>query len=124
MLERDELIELLSRYFQIGDSYAYNLTRVKTAFEVGTMSLDDFEEFDEETVADIADYLLAHGIIVPPCKVGDTVYQTDGFRIYESVVRKIIYDTEGEGIAFDETAIGTSVFLTREEAEAALAERR
>lgn len=32
MLEREELIELLSRYFQIGDSYAYNLTRVKTAF--------------------------------------------------------------------------------------------
>lgn len=60
MLERDELIELLSRYFQIGDSYAYNLTRVKTAFEVGTMSLDDFEEFDEDTVADIADYLIEH----------------------------------------------------------------
>ena len=60
MLEREELIELLSRYFQIGDSYAYNLTRVKTAFEVGTMSLEDFEEFDEETVADIADYLIEH----------------------------------------------------------------
>ena len=70
----------------------------------------------------IADYLLGHGVIVPPCKVGDKVCQTDGSRIYESTVREIIYDTDG--IAFDETAIGTSVFLAREEAEAALAERR
>lgn len=70
----------------------------------------------------IADYLLNHGIIAVPCKIGDTVYQTDGCRIYESTVREIIYDTDG--IAFDETAIGTLVFRTREEAEAALAERR
>ena len=57
-----------------------------------------------------------------PCKVGDTVYQVDSERIYESTVRNIIYDTDG--IAFDERAIGKSVFLTREEAEKALAERR
>lgn len=74
------------------------------------------------TTDQLADCLLAHGVIVPPCKVGDTVYQTDGCRIYENTVREIIYDTDG--IAFDETAIGTSVFLTRQEAEAALAERR
>ena len=30
---------------------------------------------DEETsYSNIADYLLANGVIVPPCKVGDTVY--------------------------------------------------
>ena len=57
-----------------------------------------------------------------PCKVGDTVYQVDSERIYESTVKRIIYDTDG--IAFDERAIGESVFLTREEAEKALAERR
>lgn len=63
-----------------------------------------------------------------PCKVGDTVYQTDGVRIYESdicevdILRKsIIYNTNG--IAFDETAIGKSIFLTREKAEEALKER-
>lgn len=62
---REKLIELLSRYFCIGDSYSYNLTRVKTAFDVGTMSLEDFEEFDDDTVADIVDYLIANGVTVP-----------------------------------------------------------
>ena len=48
-------------------------------------------------------------------KVGDTVYQTDGIRVYESKVRKIIYDT---GLyAFDASAIGYTVFLSRDEAE-------
>ena len=75
-----------------------------------------------DTPEKIAERLIDEGIICPPCKVGDKVYQTDGCRIYESTVRKIIYDTDG--IAFDETAIGTSVFLTPEEAEAAPAERR
>ena len=57
-----------------------------------------------------------------PCKVGDIVYQVDSERIYESTVRNIIYDTDG--IAFDERAIGKSVFLTREEAVKALEERK
>lgn len=48
-----------------------------------------------------------------PCKVGDTVYQTDGVRIYESTIKEVIFDTEN--IAFDERALGKTVFLTREE---------
>lgn len=59
--------------------------------------------------------------IETPCKVGDTVYQVDTERIYESTVKRIIYDTDG--IAFDERAIGKTVFLSREEAEKALKER-
>lgn len=69
-----------------------------------------------ERLCEIADYLLSHGVALPPCKVGDTVYQTDGERVYESVVKNVIYGTDG--IAFDETAIGTSVFLQRGQAEA------
>lgn len=64
-----------------------------------------------------------------PCKVGDKVYQTDGIRIYESAIREIeisstntVYCTEN--IAFDERAIGKSIFLTREEAEKALEEKK
>ena len=59
---KEKLVELLAKYFDIGDSYAYNLTRVKSAFACGTMGFDDFEEFDEETVEDIASYLIAHGV--------------------------------------------------------------
>ena len=61
---REKLMELLDKYFDIGDSYAYNLTRVKSAFACGTMGFDDFEEFDEETVAAIADYLIRNGVTV------------------------------------------------------------
>lgn len=50
------------RYFSIGDSYAYNLTRDKQAFVVGTMSLDDFEEFDEDVIDDIVNYLIKNGL--------------------------------------------------------------
>lgn len=53
-----------------------------------------------------------------PCKVGDTVYQTDDIRIYENKIERIIFDTNNFG--FDETSIGKSIFLTREEAERAL----
>ena len=79
--------------------------------------LDGLSEWAE----DIADELIDYGVIVPPCKVGDKVYQTDGVRVYESTITDVIYNTCN--IAFDERAIGKTVFLTREEAEVALAER-
>ena len=56
-------------------------------------------------------------VIILPCKV----YETDGVRVYEHTVREIIYETAG-GPAFDKNAIGKSIFLTRAEAERALAE--
>ena len=69
----------------------------------------------------IADYLLANGVLVPPCKVGDMVYEVGTDKeIYQSTITKIIYDTNG--IAFDETAIGKTVFLTKEQAEEKLKE--
>ena len=62
---------------------------------------------------------IENGVIVSPVKVGDTVYQTDtAGRIYASTVKNIIYGTSS--IAFDERAIGITVFLTKEEAEKAL----
>lgn len=37
-------------------------------------------DFDgNRNVSTLADYLLANGVIVPPCKVGDTVYCLDDF---------------------------------------------
>lgn len=69
----------------------------------------------------IADYLIDHGAIIPPCKVGDTVYQTDNdhFRIYKSKIKRVIYDTDN--IAFDERAIGKTVFLDKKQVETIIA---
>lgn len=61
---KDKLKNLLMEYFSIGDSYSYNLTRVKSAFAVGTISLEDFEEFDESFINDIVDYLLKNNVII------------------------------------------------------------
>ena len=60
MLDREKLKEILMQYFDIGDSYAYNLTRVKEGFAVGTVAIEDFEEFDEEIINDIVEYILEH----------------------------------------------------------------
>lgn len=62
------------------------------------------------------------------CNVGDTVYLKDCYgNMYAETVRriiidksKIVYDTDG--IGFDETAFGSSVFLSREEAAKAFME--
>lgn len=64
MNTKDKLKELLMRYFTIGDSYSYNLTRVKEAFAIGTVSLDDFVEFDEEFIDDIVEYLIKYGVTI------------------------------------------------------------
>lgn len=45
------------KYFTIGDSDAYWLTRVKEAKQYGTLTIDDFVEFDEEIINDIVDYI-------------------------------------------------------------------
>lgn len=83
----------------------------------------------------IADYLLANGVIVPPCKVGDTVYflcrspETYEWYICEKEVCSItVYDNSthiyvSPITSFVEMEIGTRLFLSREEAEAKLKER-
>ena len=131
---RERLIQLLSRYFDIGDSYTYNLTRVKSAFDVGTVGLDDFEEYTEDDVANLADYLLDNGDIVPPVNLGQTVYEID-FRglLRECRVSMITQKANGDfkvrlsrnGFVSDytEDELNRYVFLTREAAEAALKAR-
>lgn len=81
--------------------------------------------FNVETLSVCKDFTDRSEWVHLPCKVGDKVYQTDGIRIYESTIRTIeissartVYFTDN--IAFDERAIGNSIFLAREEAEKAL----
>ena len=87
----------------------------------------------------IADYLLAEGVIVPPCKVGQTVYvvsryyggiwqmyecYVDSLTVYNADIVMSLKSTDGwynfEVYAWE---IGKNVFLTRKEAKKEL-ERR
>jgi hypothetical protein len=99
----------------------------------------------------LADYLLENGVIVPPCKVGDILYAQHwhwGTYIKGDImpyqITNITITQNKKGVwtkkyramevqngktidwqlNFEFDAIGKTVFLTREEAEKALAERR
>ena len=50
---RESLIAFFSWWADIGDSYIFDLTRVKESRAVGTMILDDFEEWGEERVSEL-----------------------------------------------------------------------
>ena len=132
-----------------------------------TSGWDIFSKPVSDNTEKIADYLLANGVIVPPCKVGDTVYvitdcsriimhcdndyetgtgaiecpfedvckfeecndiNTQALETYVSFLLCDEYDDwtfgcEDINSAFSFSEIGKTVFLTREEAEQALAER-
>ena len=88
----------------------------------------------------IADYLLANGIIVPPCKVGDTVYypwiydgqcgiafsKVESIKIYvNGLPIAVVEDWKSDmpmPICFNTDDFGKTVFLTKEEAKEKLKE--
>ena len=84
--------------------------------------LDD--DLVEGEVEAIADHLLAEGVIVPPCKVGDTVYWLDNGAIKDGAVFEISIHSDGillhTGTRFSLEV--EEVFLAREEVEQALKE--
>ena len=104
---KDKLIELMYKEFK-------------------ELTMDGDWKFTE-MLGGVADYLLANGVIVPPCKVGDTVYCiVEGFDVVmEGHIRQLIV---AEGIfidcvirgyfnqVFHSSKIGKNVFLTKEEA--------
>ena len=124
MDERERLLELLAR--------KYN----HFCDQCGINKQSDY-------IQDLADYLLENGVIVPPCKVGDTL-----FFIYNSPyankpdLTPRIYKTDDWYFDIDKKGIsirtrdvhgymgkyhyylGKTVFLTREEVETALKERK
>ena len=89
---------------------------------------------DDKEWEEAADHLLAAGVIVPPCKVGDTVYKIFNGKIYEMRAIAIPLLISSCGAHLSVTAennrdaclslelddFGKTVFLTREEAEKAL----
>ena len=66
-----------------------------------------------------ADYLLEHGVIVLPCKVGDTLYCESAIKGHITYLKA----PDLEWIFENREIFGKSIFLTREEAERALKER-
>ena len=113
MNDRDRLIEFI-------DDFIYNIDVTKW--------------YSEEHDEGLADYLLANGVIVPPCKVGDKVWfvvEYDGKHFLdEGEVGSIYKDNGGVWVSarYDsglhyhhkESDVGKSIFLTKEEAEAKL----
>lgn len=88
----------------------------------------------------LADYLLENGVIVPPCKMGDTVYRVVtmgtgvtfkkvGYNIYrerEQTIKRFIRCVEVTKNNFFDICenFSKTVFLTEEEAEEALAKMK
>lgn len=115
---RDRLIKLIR-----------NAPKTDTVY--GDIKLDN----PVQTLQTIADHLLAEGVIVPPVKVGQTVYTINRKHPKEWKVCFIGYNSQGEfkmHIATEKFTemlemwdynIGKTVFLTREQAETALQER-
>lgn len=80
-----------------------------------------------------ADYLLANGVIVPPCKAGDVCYPLPRYRtpLVERKISRITYSKRNIIIGYYENdgqyrpplrtrILGEDIFLTREDAERAL----
>ena len=85
-----------------------------------------------------ADYLLENGVIMPPVKAGDTIYEIHerrkGGEWVKIISERFVHGVEiyaggcmiarcGSTISVFLSDIGKTVFLTREEAEKALKER-
>ena len=94
-------------------------------------------------IGKLADYLLENGVVVPPCKAGDTVYvltfdsptgieksrakrlqiieRDDGTTV--KIIVPCVFDDWGDAFrVFFPEDFGKTVFLTKEQAEKALAE--
>lgn len=132
---RDRLIELLEAVYKnpkVRCPRSDELTCEGCKYDLGNQC---------DISAIIADYLLANGVIVPPCKSGDrachltsidTLDELNVEEIFEGKVSSISIEDKvwifcrydnGLNFWYTESDIGKSLFLTREEAEAALAER-
>ena len=106
---RDRLIELLNKSFA-----------------------EQYEKRGLLTAPHTADYLLANGVIVPPCKVGDYVLWDNGLKDSKPIMKKVkgfYYNPENLGLRYIledcQPIINHSCIvsiLTKEEAETRLKE--
>lgn len=106
-LMRDRLIELLNKkYDHFCDQCGINK--------------------DSRYTENLADYLLANGVVVPLLQTGQIVYRVSQGRMWEVKIWKIeicgktVSYIDNYDKSFLSTHIGKGVFLTKEEAEQAL----
>ena len=126
MTDRDRLIELIKQAEKCPPEYDGEERDTSSVFHCEGCQ---YAETTDCVAERIADYLLANGVIVPPCKVGDIVYLFYPVRkgIYEAVVDEIclteksnfivtrdLYFNRRQSIFIEQ--IGKTVFLTKEEA--------
>lgn len=91
------------------------------------ISQEVFDMFvnEHKRLAELEDKIEDGTLIELPCKVRDTVYNTDGIRVYQGKIMEISLTPKhfiftADTVCFDERAIGIRVFLTKAEAEAKL----
>ena len=78
---------------------------------------------DDERRGKLADYLLENGVIVLPCKVGDTVYERKYYHCCTNPELDF-YDIDEKTFGLNMlNKFNKTVFLTREEAEKAIKKR-
>ena len=117
MTEREKLIELISQ-------------KQNSGCKIGTCQMDEIHCSN----AELADYLLENGVIVLPLNmIGNTLWfincddnivcdKIDGITISDRHDVYIFLQNSGDE-PYELSDIGKLLFLTREEAEKALAER-
>ena len=74
---RDRLIELLYKWEEIDHK----------------KPIDGYDS--DKSISDCADHLLANGVIVPPCKVGDTVYHIASCKDFYHELDGNLYNSDG-----------------------------
>ena len=107
MTDRDKLINLITK---------------SNCVDVWDHYLDDFK--DPNPIATLADNILADGWIRPPCKVGDIVWDRNGephkVISIEWYSEKVMHlHCEHHTFSVGKRSLGKTVFLTREDVEAA-----
>lgn len=91
----------------------------------------EFKDFARLHAEYVANHLINNGVIVPPCKIGDTVYEIvcddpfledSNLSVVESTVCEFILCTTEE--MHNMNTVGKTYFLSREEAEKRVEELR
>lgn len=109
---KEKIAEAISKYVVLEDTYTYELTRVKSEFEAGTMSLDDFEEWSEENVDGLAKAIV--DALQPQLSKKQQAsinkakkFYRKGVDLYDCSIDMLIYD----GLQDKEWAEATVTFL-------------